>query len=123
MSQDLGEKHLTITTDKEKLALKAFEVHIAVIHKAMIPHVDWLIRKFSTNIGPKVSNDGLKLLQSQLLGPNYKAVILLALVKMSIDSDYRCLRRFIRVLRRCPALKSVADALKESYSELLVHVE
>lgn len=115
-------EYLNVPTDEENLALKVFKAHITAIHKAVIPHIDWLIRKLSSKFNiitsTNVSNDARKLLKSQLLGPSHKAIILLALTEMSINSDYRYLRRFIRVLKRCPSLKSVADALKESYSEL-----
>ena len=114
---------VTDATSKNNLALEAFRTNIATIYKAMIPNVDWLIKKVSTTlILPRESKieNGNKLLQSSLLAPSDKAIILLVLAELSITADYRWLRRFVRVLKRHPSLAAIGVSLKKTYGKYTV---
>ena len=107
---------------KDNLALKVFIANFDVLHRAVTPHIDWLIKKFQAKLViPKESYDQLELLHSPLLGPSQKAVVLLVVTQLSITADYRCLRQFIRALKRFTSLKSTSDILRKSYSKWVLH--
>ena len=105
------------TAVSNNLALKAFTMNFDAIHSAVTPHVDWLTKKLSANLViPKESCDSLRLLHTPMLQPSQKAAVLLSLTQLSITADYRCLRRFVRVLKRHSPLRLISDTLRKSYS-------
>ena len=106
---------------RENLALKAFIKCFNEVHSAILPHTKWLAEKVSAKlIIPKESCDSLLL--GPVLHPSQSASILLSLIQSAISKDYRCLRRFVRVLKKQENLKPVAENLIRSYRKFLANV-
>lgn len=56
---------------------------------------------------------------SLVLKPSSQSVsILLSLIQSAISVDYRCLRRFVRVLKKQESLIAVAESLITNYRKL-----
>lgn len=99
---------------RENLALKAFIKCFNELHTAIQPHTKWLMKKVSAQqIIYKEFCDSL------VLTPSSQSVsILLSLIQSAISDDYRCLRRFVRVLKKQESLIAVAESLITSYRKL-----
>ena len=104
----------TTVLGRENLALKAFIKCFNELHTAILPHTKWLMKKVSAQqIISKEFCDSLVLKPS-----NQSVSILLSLIQSAISDDYRCLRRFVRVLKKQESLIAVAESLTTSYRKL-----
>ena len=104
----------TTVLGRENIALKAFVNCFNELQTAILPHTKWLMKKVSAQqIISKEFCDSL------VLKPSIQsASILLSLIQSAISVDYRCLRRFVRVLKKQESLIAVAESLITNYRKL-----
>ena len=104
----------TTVLGRENIALKAFIKCFNELHTAILPHTKWLAEKVSAQ--RIISKEFLIL--GTVSKPSQNASLLLSNIQSAISKDYRCLRRFVRVLKKQESLKSVAESLITSYRKL-----
>ena len=105
------------------LASDAFRTHYDTLYSALASQPD-VVRGLSAKLYKRVvitqdTRDSIQLTVG--ITPGHRASSLLLAVESSIRIDPRKLRRFVRVLRKMPTLKPVADALQQCYSKYRIY--
>lgn len=106
---------VVLPSGKKNLAQEAFKRHISDLQRAVNPdNVTWLSKKLSAKriISKETCTTILLGLDLQ---PHESTFRLLSAVQSSIGTDYHCLRRFVRVLKREPLLRDTAERLQRTY--------
>ena len=105
----------TPVLSRENIALKALIKCFNELQNAIIPHTKWLAEKVSAQ--QIISREFL------ILGTVPNASLLLSNIQSAISKDYRCLQRFVRVLKKQESLKSVAESLMKSYRKFNLYYQ
>ena len=106
------------------LASDAFRKHYDTLYSALSSQPDTVlgltVKLYKRVVITQDTRDSIQLTTG--ITPGHRASTLLLAVESSIRIDRRNLRKFVRILRKEPTLKSVADALQQSYSKYRIIV-
>ncbi len=101
------------------LASDAFRKHYDTLYSALASQPDTVLgltaRLYKRVLITQDTRDCIQLTTG--ITPGHQASRLLLAVESSIRIDRRNLRQFVRVLKKEPTLKPVANALQQSYSK------
>ena len=106
------------------LASDAFRKHYDTLYSALASQPDTVLgltaKLYKRVVITQDTRNSIQLTTG--ITPGHRASRLLLAVESSFRNNRRNLRQFIRVLRKEPTLKSIADELQQSYSKYRIIV-